>query len=634
MRVQKLTGRQWTSIIVLSYCGAIGLSMRFAMPNLSEAQQINALTEIVWNLRNSLSGTSVNSTLLFGGLVGLGVLVLVYRMREAARPPRALLPVSFLIALVWLMGAGFRINNTLESLDTSPGQIVKSVLYVVGSTYLIYELGQLLFCFLEKQGDEVLSGQGKLAQMYQNHPFGVSFFAVLLFWLPHLIIAYPGYMCVDAWNQLSQFFGKRTFTAQHAPGHTIFMGFFTQIGVRMGNGNIGLYISIVVQFMVAVLVLSYALSLMKEWKSPRWLRIMTYAVIILVPYYINYAVMAIKDTLFSICFLLFAVELICMLQKGIDYFTDRKHILLFAASVVGTVLSRNNGAYVLYPTIFVLVAYFFATERKSEKKNYIKPAICLLAPVLAANLLYAAAVGYYGVEKTPIREMLSLPFQQTARYVRERGDEVTDEEAEAIRAVLDYDSLAEKYNPVLSDPVKFRANSEVTMKELQRYIVVWFKMFFKHPEIYIKATMNQNYFLLYPFTESCTIYTYTTLESAHYYIDLVNDELGISEVETLNNPKNTLRGLQYNFFSLPVIGLFSHPAPYCISLIFFIVFAIYKKYWRLMIAMFPLVLSVGIAVLSPAIQGSPRYAFPIVYAMPFILAYYIYLMGTETKDRN
>ena len=39
--------------------------------------------------------------------------------------------------------------------------------------------------------------------------------------------------------------------------------------------------------------------------------------------------------------------------------------------------------------------------------------------------------------------MLSIPFQQTARYVTKYSDEVTEEEKDAINNVLQYDNLKE-----------------------------------------------------------------------------------------------------------------------------------------------------------------------------------------------
>ena len=83
--------------------------------------------------------------------------------------------------------------------------------------------------------------------------------------------------------------------------------------------------------------------------------------------------------------------------------------------------------------------------------------------------------------------MLSIPFQQTALYVKEHGDEVTEEEQKAINAVLDYDSLAEGYSSWISDPVKDTFKADGSLKE---YFEVWVKQLFKHPETYFQAFFN------------------------------------------------------------------------------------------------------------------------------------------------
>lgn len=69
---------------------------------------------------------------------------------------------------------------------------------------------------------------------------------------------------------------------------------------------------------------------------------------------------------------------------------------------------------------------------------------------------------HYNIEPGGIQEALSLPFQQTARYVKEHEEEVTQEEKEAIKGVLAYNKLGKYYNPKISDPVK------ATYKKRQR----------------------------------------------------------------------------------------------------------------------------------------------------------------------
>ena len=51
--------------------------------------------------------------------------------------------------------------------------------------------------------------------------------------------------------------------------------------------------------------------------------------------------------------------------------------------------------------------------------------------------------------------MMSLPFQQTARYLLLYQQEITPEERAAIEAVLgDVGTVADKYDPASADPVK------------------------------------------------------------------------------------------------------------------------------------------------------------------------------------
>ena len=112
-----------------------------------------------------------------------------------------------------------------------------------------------------------------------------------------------------------------------------------------------------------------------------------------------------------------------------------------------TFLLRNNAVYELLTFMLLLL---FSRLRGVRKR--------MACAVCAAMLVYGAAVhGLYpalGFKKGSEREMLSIPFQQTARYVAYAGDDVTGYEREVIGSVLDYDTLAESYSYACSDPVK------------------------------------------------------------------------------------------------------------------------------------------------------------------------------------
>lgn len=76
--------------------------------------------------------------------------------------------------------------------------------------------------------------------------------------------------------------------------------------------------------------------------------------------------------------------------------------------------------------------------------------------------------------------------------MRDYGYEISEEDAEIISRVLDYENLAEKYDPITSDPVKYTYHAETT-EDLTAYFGLWFRQLLKHPGNAVEATMNNAY---------------------------------------------------------------------------------------------------------------------------------------------
>lgn len=75
-------------------------------------------------------------------------------------------------------------------------------------------------------------------------------------------------------------------------------------------------------------------------------------------------------------------------------------------------------------------------------KSYKKSVAFMLALIML--LYYGMNAWVYpmlNVQKGSTREMLSLPFQQTARYLRDNPQDVTEDEKKIISAVLDYEKI-------------------------------------------------------------------------------------------------------------------------------------------------------------------------------------------------
>ena len=194
----------------------------------------------------------------------------------------------------------------------------------------------------------------------------------------------------------------------------------------------------------------------------------------------------IKDTLFTGVFASFSVNTVDILLFPQQYHGKKKSWILYLLLAVCCCLLRKNGIYAVFPML--LLSLFF-----SVKTDLRKPlaAVCLLVLIGTAGFDFCTEK-ILDIPKGSVGEALSIPFQQTARYVMQYNNEVTEEEKQTIDAVLSYDDLAEYYDPELSDGVKqFYKNPG--RRDLFCYFRTWLLMGLKHPLCYLQATHENTY---------------------------------------------------------------------------------------------------------------------------------------------
>ena len=611
--------------LCLCVLSALALCMQFPEPELSAAAQGSGLLNIMENLRLSLDGTVVLSS-----FVAVALYFLWRHNRRESRRRYVLLPVCcFLMAVIWLMAQGFVIDNSLQALTSGWGQMIKSGIYLLGSAWFLTQLGVALDVFIQS-GSDIRAGKGRLLAFYRRHSFLCPFLLLLASCALPLALVYPGGMNADAWCQAGMFFqvvrpdwGLYEFTSHHPPAHTVYFSAIIALGKRLGSANLGLFAVMLLQAGMHSAVFAYALHTMRQLDAPRYLRVLGLLAAMFSPFYVTAYPAVVKDNVYSWAILLFVIEEIWMLHLGRDYWRSGRHMALLTLGIMGSMLMRNNGKYVIYPMVLLLLIVFFVRYRKTGLLKRAVPG--LLLPVLAAGLMQSALMSHYAIEKGSIREALSLPIQQTARYVLERGDEVTAEEKAAIAAVLDYDNMAQDYFPMESDPVKDAFNPEATTADVLNYLKTWLRMGLKHPLVYVKATVNQSYPLVYPFAE-CSRLANGTLNRYHLY---AAETIGIHDVEVAPRLNNLRNEFNNDLFYLPFTGLVCSIPVHVLVLMFLCCYALSRRYWRFLIPALPLLLSVGIILLAPGIAGTPRYAYPIVYSLPVVMAYYYSLVKKE-----
>ena len=317
------------------------------------------------------------------------------------------------------------------------------------------------------------------------------FLILLLCWLPWLLTSYPATFCPDSREQLRQYLGIHPWTIWSVPLSTAIMGLCVSLGELIRNRNFGAFLYVCLQTFTGAAVISALLVQLRRAGSGRGWMIAALLFYTVLPVWGVYAQWLEKDFLYVQLYV--AAILMLMQVQSAGACSGKQGAAVFCTLALAALL-RNNGGYELFPYALLLVLLLHGAERRRLMMG-VGAALVL---VLGMNhVLYPAL----GMRATPVSEALSVPFQQTARYVVTVPEEVTEEERAVIDAVLDYDGLAETYMPHISDPVKEGYHGDEAA--LRAYFRVWRSMGKKHPSIYFDAFVHQAYGYLAPVLTFC-----------------------------------------------------------------------------------------------------------------------------------
>lgn len=333
----------------------------------------------------------------------------------------------------------------------------------------------------------------------------------------------------------------------------------------------------------------------------------------------EYLFLATKDIYYAAFFILFYMLLYMVFFRNKK--AETKWYILLALAIAGVIVFRNEGKYIVAAT---MLSCLLLKDVRGRAGLYL--AEILLVLLVIEKVVYPAL--NVGVSKYAPAEMLSIPFQQTARYVRDAGGEVTKEEREAIDAVLNYDGLAENYDPNISDSVKrtYRGDSDY----LKNYFRVWIKMFFKHPEIYIQATMNNYYQYFYWGSKFTMYYSYSY---SRFCMENINANLGtdFAYPDSLNILRDELELLREDIFKLPILDLIQTPALYTWTILALMFFCIRERSRKGIVFLVPALTHILVLVSGPTNGYYGRYQVPMVVYLPIAV---IILMKIIRSDQD
>jgi len=563
------------------------------------------LLKYVFTVFESVDGWGIETF-----FIALGLGVVFYKVRDRQKN-RALSLLCAFFALCTVIGISYSKTDSWNCIFLFGTQFILA-LVVWSGYYFAYKNCILFVIYLIENNSEFFYGSAKSR-------FGRAIFEKYVFWGPFVLFTalgaawivafFPGTIQPDAYMQILMKYGVFENTGHFPVASTEVLGFCIGVGKNIFHSDIiGVFIFTFVQYLVQCLVFSYSLFLMNKLKSPIVFRLAAVFVYGISPVFNIWGFTFVKDSYYYICFLL----LVCAL---IDIFSGNSSLcrtFFLTAGCAGMCLFRNDGKYVV--VLSLTAAIIFA---KKYWKNFIAGiAVCGLTVILTEGIYMSVK----NIPSGPVGEMLSIPLQQTARYIIEHPDDITEEEMLILQEgfTVDIQEIPSLYNPILSDPVKAEFVHDPAPGYLKKYFKVWLRQFVRHPDTYIQAFLNQTYAYFYPNAHD------VKGEEFWFYI-VYGNELhdGTFDIEFgMNNDalRQILMHYGYLFERLPVFGMSLSPGLYTYILIGGAVYLISNKKLRGLIALMPAFIVLSINLVSP-VNGCIRYMLPIMAAAPLLTAW-------------
>lgn len=507
--------------------------------------------------------------------------------------------LSFLFSGLLILGHSYEM---IDSWDLAFGSVVSFLLSVMTLLGLFLLMRSVLGWASLLMG-KLSNANYALPKLWQKHPFLVPWAIIFVCWLPYVLVRFPASLEFDAYRQIMQALGILPFTAHSPPASSFIMGLWVKIGYELlGSYEPGLFLFVLFQTTVCSAIFAYTTLTMRRLHVPEILQLISVIIYAVATIYSNYISTIVKDVLFSCLTVLF----IAVLAEELFLPHSRKRC--FALFTVGLLMAvaRNNGIYVLIVCAVIFTVYVLLTR----SRRYAGIVLALLVAWGAHSAYKNALLPALGVAEGPFAEVMSIPFQQTARYVRDYPDDVTAEEAETIAAVIDYENLGTLYDPDLSDPVKgtFTGDKEA----LSPYLKTWLAQFLRHPDAYLQATINNIYGFFYPNTENFV-----------FYNSLINiSEVQFQDCTALVPLRSALSYCVKLFESFPLTMPLSNTGFQMWIAIYLAAFALFGcKDKRYAFVVLPSLIGIAVCAASPTFfLNGVRYALPVIYANPLLLS--------------
>ena len=457
---------------------------------------------------------------------------------------------------------------------------------------------------------------------------------ILLCWSPYLILLYPGVMWYDTsnqllqWNSLQNLFTSGSITDHHPVFDTTVFGLFVDLGNMFGSGDLGIYLFCWVQSIITTCTLSYSLQYLQDMGASSRMCKIILLMYCFFPLFPLYASCMVKDAVFLPIIMLFSIACHRIVVTRGQCLISNRWMCLFILCSVLMALTKKTGLYTVVPVCILLMLAVVVKAR-------IRLLLCVAVVCgLMIGILPSVVFPAFNIQEGGKQEILAIPFQQSARVLRDHKNEVDPSYREVIEKILG-DDVSERYNPYVADPVKGYVWDTAKDKYLDEYITHWISGFWQFPVTYIEAFLSVEFgWLALPTADECVderlmpVYAQGT---NHAFFE-GHDEIGLMSSDS-NNGQKIEKFINWIEHTPVGMVLFSK----ALWTTWMAVFVLYESFRRKInirnvLAFSPYIITYCLLWVSPVSIGveAMRYVVPQVFMLPFVVgAMVLFLRNQE-----
>ena len=493
------------------------------------------------------------------------------------------------------------------NIDYTLNNIINSnyILNFIGYTILLWSTISLIYSIMLNNKNNITDTNDKLSKIgnvlfESKWSFIINTILIFLAWIPYFLRYFPGLMTADSCSQVLQSMGIYELTNHHPIVHTGIISIFINFGNNIiKNINIGVCLYTLFQMITMAMMFSVVLKYLSKRHIPYKVRTICLLYYMCYPINALFSVIMWKDILFSGIIPIYIICNIELLYNKEEFFNNKKKIIHYVIVSLLVMYLRNNGLYVVLLTLPLILI---------SLKKYLKKAIALILTILLAYLIIKSAIfNIFNVKKGSVGEMLSIPLQQIARVKKYHKEELDIELQNQINKFFLCDNIEEKYNPVLSDPVKAELNNEYFAENKSEFIKLWLKLLKNYTKDYIESFLSNSYGYYYP-------------EAKHWVANRTVEEndLGIVQTPIIEGRVISKIDSYIEKRDIPLISMF-----FSVGISFWVI--IFSLGYELLLRNYKMTIPYAtIFILWLTIVASPvfceyRYAYPMFTALPMFI---------------